>query len=90
MKASLEKEGFYVTIETDGIRGEDEALSDVYNLVILDVMLPNKSGFEILRTIKFELDKLSFSGVNTDDGYRFENCRNSFERTPATQFVPCT
>lgn len=56
VKAMLEKEGFSATIETDGIRGEDEALSGVYDIVILDVMLPGKDGFQILNTIKAETE----------------------------------
>ena len=56
MKAALEKEKFMVTIATDGEQGEDEALSGVYDLIILDVMLPGKNGFEILRSVKSETD----------------------------------
>ena len=37
MKAALEKEKFTVAIAADGEHGEDEALSGVYDLIILDV-----------------------------------------------------
>ena len=56
MKAALEKGKFSVTIATDGERGEDEALSGVYDLMILDVMLPRKNGFDILHSVKAETD----------------------------------
>ena len=56
MKAALEKEKFTVTIAADGDYGEDEALSGVYDLIILDVMLPGKNGFEILHSVKSETD----------------------------------
>ena len=56
MKAALEKEKFTVTIAADGEHGEDEALSGVYDLIILDVMLPGKNGFEILHSVKSETD----------------------------------
>ena len=56
MKAALEKEKFTVTIAADGDYGEDEALSGVYDLIILDVMLPVKNGFEILHSVKSETD----------------------------------
>ena len=56
MKAALEKEKFTVTIAADGEQGEDEALSGVYDLIILDVMLPGKNGFEILHSVKSETD----------------------------------
>lgn len=51
---TLKKENFIVKIETNGEDGEDEALTDVYDLILLDVMLPRKNGFEILRTLRQE------------------------------------
>lgn len=51
---TLKKENYTVNIVTDGEEGEDEALSNIYDLILLDVMLPNKSGFEILNTIRKE------------------------------------
>lgn len=36
----------------DGEEGEFGALTNVYNLIILDVMLPYKNGFEILKSIR--------------------------------------
>lgn len=78
----LEKEKYIVDIETDGERGLDTALSGMYDLIILDVMLPSMNGFEILKeirdnkmdtkiimaTAKGELDdKLSGFGSGADD-----------------------
>ena len=51
---TLKKEKFTVTIKTDGEEGEDEALTNIYDLILLDVMLPHKDGFEILNTLKRE------------------------------------
>lgn len=51
---TLKKEKFSVTIKTDGEEGEDEALTNIYDLILLDVMLPHKNGFEILNTLKNE------------------------------------
>ncbi len=51
---TLKKEKFLVDIRTDGEEGEYEALTGIYDLIILDVMLPNKNGFEILETLKKE------------------------------------
>lgn len=51
---ALKRENFDVTIITNGEDGEDEALTNVYDLILLDVMLPKKNGFEILKTIKQE------------------------------------
>ena len=51
---TLKKENFDVTIITDGIEGEDEALTNIYDLILLDVMLPSKNGFQILRNLRQE------------------------------------
>ena len=51
---TLKREKYSVEIKTDGEEGEDEALTGVYDLILLDVMLPHKNGFEILRTLKAE------------------------------------
>lgn len=51
---TLKNENFNVTIKTDGEDGEDEALTENYDLILLDVMLPNRNGFEILKTLAQE------------------------------------
>ena len=51
---TLKREKFELNIITDGEEGEYEATSGVYDLILLDVMLPKKNGFEILKTIKEE------------------------------------
>ena len=47
----LKKEEFNVCIKTEG---EDEALTGNYDLILLDVMLPEKNGFEILKYLRQE------------------------------------
>ena len=54
IRESLEKERLDVTIVTNGLQGEDEALTGLYDLILLDIMLPKKNGFEILSTLKEE------------------------------------
>lgn len=45
----LKKEHYTVDISTDGEEGLYNALTDIYDLIILDVMLPKLNGFEILK-----------------------------------------
>ncbi len=54
IQESLEKEKYSVDICTDGEAGLYSALTNIYDLIILDVMLPNKNGFEILNEIRRE------------------------------------
>lgn len=48
----LEKEKYIVDISTDGEEGFYNATSNIYDLIILDVMLPNMNGFDILKGIR--------------------------------------
>lgn len=48
---TLKNDKFNVNIETNGEDGENEALTENYDLILLDVMLPKKNGFDILRTL---------------------------------------
>ena len=52
LKFALEKEGFRITAAVDG----EEAIKKVHDekpdLVLLDMMLPKKSGFEVIRAIQ--------------------------------------
>ena len=54
----LESEGYKTDSREDGEAGLEQALAEPYDLIILDVMLPKKSGFDVCR-------KLRQSGVQT-------------------------
>jgi len=55
-KDFLEINGFEVTIEKDGLKGQTLALSDNFSLIILDLMLPGKDGISICREIRDKID----------------------------------
>ena len=48
----LKKEKYLVDISLDGEDGLYNALNDIYDLIILDIMLPKVNGIEILKQIK--------------------------------------
>ncbi len=50
----LTVEGFEVESVHDGETGLNEALKEEHDLVILDVMLPKKNGFDVLRDLRKE------------------------------------
>ncbi len=52
MASTLKKENYEVDIQTDGEIGYYNALSNIYDLIILDVMLPNMNGFDILKNLR--------------------------------------
>ena len=48
----LQKEKYEVQVANDGEAGLQLALSNIFDLIILDVMMPKKSGFEVLSHIR--------------------------------------
>lgn len=80
-KDYLELSGFEVTVAKDGESGLNLALSQNFNMIILDLMLPGVDGFEICRQVreqkntpiiivsarKEDIDKIRGLGLGADD-----------------------
>ncbi|NLK76563.1 MAG: response regulator transcription factor [Clostridiales bacterium] len=80
-KDYLELSGFTVEIENDGNKGLARALSEEFDMYILDLMLPGVDGFEICKRIreakntpilmvsakKDDIDKIRGLGLGADD-----------------------
>ena len=52
LKQGLEEEAYAVDTAMDGIKGLELALSGAYDLLLIDWMLPGKSGIEICREFR--------------------------------------
>jgi len=77
----LELSGFEVEVANDGQTGLEKSLSEEYDLIILDLMLPEVDGFEICRQVrakkntpiimvsakKDDIDKIRGLGLGADD-----------------------
>ncbi len=50
----LRKNHYTVDAVHDGISGLDNAMSDIYDVIILDIMLPGMDGISLLKTIRKE------------------------------------
>ena len=48
----LKKNNYAVDVAFDGLTGEEMAEADIYDLIILDRMLPGKDGVEILKALR--------------------------------------
>lgn len=80
-KDYLELSNFNVIIESDGSNGAARALDEDFDLILLDLMLPEMDGFEICKLIrekkntpiimvsakKDEIDKIRGLGLGADD-----------------------
>lgn len=54
LKATLEHENYTVDISSDGEDGLDQALTGIYDIILLDVMLPKMNGFKVLEELRRE------------------------------------
>jgi len=52
LENDLEAEGYEVAVVADGVEAVRRALSEPFDLILLDVMLPNKDGFEVCRDLR--------------------------------------
>ena len=52
LKTLLESKGFEVEAVYDGETGKDYALLGIYDLLILDVMMPKKDGYEVASQVR--------------------------------------
>jgi two-component system alkaline phosphatase synthesis response regulator PhoP len=48
----LRREGYSLDIASDGITGYQKAIANTYDLMILDIMLPERSGLDLCRDIR--------------------------------------
>ncbi len=48
----LKKQNYIVDNDYDGESGLDDALSGIYDVVVLDIMLPKLNGYEVLRELR--------------------------------------
>jgi len=58
LRRGLDSEGFVVEAAADGREGERRALSGEYDIVLLDLMLPGRSGLDVLRAIRRERPRM--------------------------------
>ncbi len=50
----MKREGFVVCIAHDGQEALDKARAEVPDLILLDVMMPRKNGYEVCQEIRAE------------------------------------
>jgi DNA-binding response OmpR family regulator len=54
VKKVMTEERHAVDIAHNGVEGQELALSESYDLLILDIMLPKKDGLAVLKTLRYE------------------------------------
>ena len=49
---ALRDENYIVDIANDGLQGYENAASGIYDMLILDLMLPKMNGYEVLSSLR--------------------------------------
>ncbi len=57
LKYSLELRGFQVEVSYDGLHALRKVRREGCDLMLLDIMLPGKNGYEVSRVLKDEMDE---------------------------------
>src|SRR5512140_2093110 len=52
LRLTLEDDGYAVDVAYDGLDGEEMGLMDIYDIIILDIMLPGKNGIEVCKVLR--------------------------------------
>jgi DNA-binding response OmpR family regulator len=55
VRANLERAGYKVTSAADGTRALNSIAADPPDLLILDIMMPGMSGFEVARALRSDV-----------------------------------
>lgn len=58
LKYSLEKEGYKVCLAFDGEEALSQIAQDAFDLLLLDIMLPGKDGFQVCKEIRLSQNRL--------------------------------
>jgi two-component system, OmpR family, response regulator len=68
LKRGLTAEGILVDLATDGPTGLEAARHGDYDAVVLDVMLPGMSGYNVVRTLRTEANWVPVLMLSAKDG----------------------
>ncbi|HLB66267.1 MAG TPA: response regulator [Candidatus Saccharimonadales bacterium] len=76
---ALTKAGYQVDVVVDGIKGLEAAMTDSYDIILLDIMVPNMTGIEILRKLRAEKPDLKAKVVVTTNLEQTKEHRKEIE-----------
>lgn len=87
LKQGLEEEGYTVDVAEDGSKGLEQALEGLYDLILLDWMLPGMSGVEVTRNFRKEYPDtpvifLTAKDTSQEAVFALQTGANDFIRKP--------
>lgn len=76
---ALTKAGHHVDIITDGDKGLEAAKSDIYDIILLDIMIPQMLGIDVLKHLRTEKPDLKAKIIITTNLEQDEKTRGDIE-----------
>lgn len=70
LKEGLEDEAYAVDVANDGSEGYRTAVADEYDVIILDIMLPEMNGYEVCRALRNDGNKTPILMLTARDAER--------------------
>ena len=68
VRRTLEAEGFSVVLAGDGVDGDWQAREQAFDVIVLDVMLPGMSGYDVCRRVRARGDPTPILFLTAKDG----------------------
>lgn len=77
---ALQKAGYKVTVEVDGLKGLESAKTDQFDIILLDIMVPSITGIELLKRLRAEAPGLKAKIIVTTNLEQSEEDRAAVEK----------
>ncbi len=77
---ALARGGYQTTVEIDGARGLELAMSNDFDIILLDLMVPNVTGIEILRRLRADKPDLRAKIIITTNLEQRDDVRADIEK----------
>ncbi len=84
---ALEKEGYEVRIAKSGVEGLAQAKTNTYDIILLDLMIPDILGVDVLKTLRHEMPDLKAKIVITTNLQESDEAREDIERQADAYFI---
>lgn len=79
-KRALTKEGYDVTIVSSGTGGLEEAKKNIYDIMLLDIMVPDILGIDVLKQLRQGIPNLKTKIIITTNLEQSDEARQAIEK----------
>ncbi len=76
---ALTKAGYDINVIVDGVKGLEEAKTNQYDIILLDLMIPNMTGIDLLKKLRTDVPNLKAKIIITTNLEQKEETRKGIE-----------